>query len=557
MRILILLTLLSPLFISAQESMNMTLVGSLDIPDLPTRFGAEYNDCWGYTTAAGLEIAVIGGTEDIFFIDLSVPSEPDLVYTYHVLNSPSGTDNKSLWRDFKSYGNYVYAVADEGTAGLLIFDMSDAPETITMVTQTTEFWDKTHNIYIDEENGKLYGAGSNSVSNGLVIVDLTSDPADPDEFWNVPLNGSGGGYVHDVFVRDNIAYCSHGSLQKLQMYDFSDLPNFSIAGTVENYPDPGYNHSSWLNAEGDQLVMCDETHGSTVKLVDISDPFDVSSEDFKTFYSELLGPDAPGASVAHNPFILGDLVFISYYHDGVQVFNITDPEDITVLAYYDTYPDHDNYNGYKGCWGVYPFFASGLIIGSDQSTGLYVLEIDALPLAIDYISFEAYRRPTSVKLNWVIADASFGNKFQIQRSADGGKSFETIGYADLKDGQDKYEFYDYTAAAAIRYGYRINFLQDDGTFIPSPIRFVRTTSEGHHFRVVNPVSSSLVIDILRPYDVLEFVLYDIEGRPVMEQKTAYPGSRMDFDISTLPVGHYVLSIQTDDGAENVIIQKSE
>ena len=57
--------------------------------------------------------------------------------------------------------------------------------------------------------------------------------------------------------------------------------------------------------------------------------------------------------------------------------------------------------------------------------------------------------------------------------------------------------------------------------------------------------------------MLEFVLYDIEGRPVMEQKAAYPGSRMNFDISTLPAGHYVLSLQTDDGAENVVIQKSE
>ncbi len=557
MRIACLMALMLPFFASAQESLNMSLLSNLDLPDLPTRFGSEYNDCWGYHTPAGLEIAIIGGTEDIFFVDVSVPSDPEVIYTYHVQNSPSGTTNQSLWRDFKSYSHYVYAVADEGTSGLLIFDMINAPSSITMVKQTVEFFNKTHNIYIDEENGRLYAAGSSSVSNGLVVIDLLSSPADPDEYWNVPLNGAGGGYVHDVFVRDNIAYCSHGSLQKLQMYDFSNLPSFTIEGTVENYPDPGYNHSSWLNEEGNMLVMCDETHGSDVKLVDVSDPLNISSDDFKTFYSELLGPDAPSASVAHNPFILGDLVYLSYYHDGVQVFNIANPDDISVVAYYDTYPDNDGYTGYNGCWGVYPFFPSGIIIGSDQNYGLFVLQIDELPLAIDFLSFEAYRKTNAVKLEWVIADASFGNQFEINRSSDGGVTFQPIGYVNLVDGQDQYEFMDEHVAEAIKYAYRIDFVQEDGSHVPSPLRFVRTASKELNFRIVNPVSTELIIDVLRPSDALEILLYDIEGRAVLQEKIEAPGNRMTFDIALIPAGHYVLSINNGGRSENLIIQKTE
>ncbi len=557
MRTLCMLAMMLPFFVSAQESLNMSLLSNLDLPDLPTRFGAQYNDCWGYTHSNGTEIAILGGTEDIFFIDLSVPADPEVVYTYHVLNSPSGTTNQSLWRDFKSYGNYVYAVADEGTAGLLIFDMSEAPTTITMVKQTTEFWTKTHNIYIDEEHGKLYGAGTNSISNGLVIIDLIGNPADPDEYWNVPLNGSGGGYVHDVFVRDNIAYCSHGSLQKLQMYDFSDLPNFSVVGTVEDYPEPGYNHSSWLNDEGNMLVMCDETHGSDVKLVDVTDPLNISSDDFKTFYSELLGPDAPSASVAHNPFVIGSLVYLSYYHDGVQVFNIANPDDITVLAYYDTYPSNTGYGGFNGCWGVYPFFSSGIIIGSDQNNGLYVLQIDELPLAIDFISFEAYRRQASIKLDWVIADASFGSKFEINRSSDGGLTFAPIGYVDLVKGQDHYTFMDENVFSSLKYGYRIDFVHDDGSHVVSPLRFVRTASKENNFRIVNPVSTALTINVLRPFDVLAIALYNIEGKPVLQEKIIAPGNKLEFDIASIPAGHYVLTIQTDERLENLIIQKSE
>ena len=248
------LLFLLPLHLAGQESYNMTLISNLDLPNLPTRSGLEYNDCWGFKHANGTEIAILGGVEDIFFIDVTVPANPVVIYTHHVVNLPSGTTNQSIWRDFKTYGNYAYASADEGTSGLLIFDLSQVPNSVTMVLQTTSFWSRAHNIFIDEQNHRLYAAGSNTVNNGLVIVDLNI-PANPTTVWNVPLNTAGGGYVHDVHVRDNIAYCSHGSLSKIQIYDFSALPNFSIVGTIDNYPEAGYNHSSWLNSAGNLLAM--------------------------------------------------------------------------------------------------------------------------------------------------------------------------------------------------------------------------------------------------------------------------------------------------------------
>src|SRR6187549_1795923 len=224
-----------PMLSSGQESFNMTLFSNYDDPTLPTRLGIEYSDCWGYTHANGTEIAIIGGIEDILFVDITSPANPVLLYSHHVLNPSSGTVNQSAWRDFMTYGDYVYAASDEGAAGLLIFDMSQAPAFITMVKQTTAFFNRTHTIFIDEENGKLYAGGSNTVSNGLVILDLLPNPNLPTLEANVPLNTVGGGYVHDMYVRDNVAYCSHGSLGKIQMYDFSNLPSFSVIGSIENY----------------------------------------------------------------------------------------------------------------------------------------------------------------------------------------------------------------------------------------------------------------------------------------------------------------------------------
>lgn len=555
MKFLLFLVMAWPSLALTQVSFNMTMLGNLDLPNLPTRFGSQYNDCWGFRHNNGTEIAIIGGIEDIFFVDVTVPADPEVIYTHHVLNSPSGTTNQSLWRDFKTYGNYAYAAADEGTSGLLIFDLSQVPVSVTMVKQTVAFWNRTHNIFIDEQNGKLYASGSNSVSNGLVILDLVSNPADPTTFWNVPLNGVGGGYVHEAYVRDNIAYCSHGSLAKLQMYDFSALPNFTVVGTVENYPEPGYNHSSWLNSEGNMLVMVDETHGSDVKLVDVSDPLNITQDDFNTFYSELLGSGAPGESIVHNPFIHGDYAYLAYYHDGVQVFDISNPENITLVAYYDTYPDNTGYSGYNGCWGVYPFLQSGIIIASDQNYGLFVLEITNPPLDIEFVSFTASREKDQIELDWVVADASFGHQFEVMRSTDGGIHFLPIGKVELKEDENQYGFTDVQVAGAARYVYRIDFIQDDQSRISSPLRFVRTFTSGLSFKVVNPIDNSLIVDVLKAVDELTLTLYNVEGKPVWTEKYNTPGPRIENSMDDIPPGQYVLTLRSAGESENLIVQK--
>jgi choice-of-anchor B domain-containing protein len=556
MRLVFFIAMVLPYITTAQPSANMTLLSTYDDASLPTRFSIEYSDCWGYRHANGTEVAIIGGIEDILFVDITIPADPVLILKYHVHNSPSGTVNASAWRDFMTYDNYVYAAADEGTSGLLIFDMSQLPDTVTMVSQTVAFWNRTHTIFIDEPNGKLYAGGSNSVNNGLVILDLTANPTLPTLAANVPLNTVGGGYVHDMFVRDNIAWCSHGSLSKIQMYDFSALPSFTVIGSIENYPEPGYNHSSWLNDDGTMLVMCDETHGSDVKLVDVTDPGDISSDDFYTFYSELLGPNAPGASVAHNPFILGDMAYIAYYHDGVQVFYIGNPNNIELVAYYDTYPDNVDYNGYKGCWGVYPYLPSGVIVASDMNYGLYMMSITNPPLDITFLSFDAYRVGKVVQLEWTVADVASGNQFEVMRSSDNGQTFQSIGNVTMNPAKSTYQFTDDHIAGSSRYTYRIDFIEDDGHHLSSPLRLVRTLSGQQAFRVVNPVTSTLTIDVLKPAEFVSLSLYNIEGKSVWAQKVSAPGTRIELELGDIPAGQYVLTINAETGSENLILQKA-
>jgi hypothetical protein len=77
--------------------------------------------------------------------------------------------------------------------------------------------------------------------------------------------------------------------------------------------------------------------------------------------------------MAHNGIIKGDLVYIPYYHDGLRVFDISDPINPVQSWQYDTYIP-TSHASYKGAWGVYPNLPSGNIIISDMQTGLYIFE---------------------------------------------------------------------------------------------------------------------------------------------------------------------------------------
>ena len=79
--------------------------------------------------------------------------------------------------------------------------------------------------------------------------------------------------------------------------------------------------------------------------------------------------------MAHNGIIKNNMLFIAYYHDGLRVFDISNPFNPIQTWMYDTYSPNSPAS-YKGAWGVYPYFQSENIVVSDMQTGLYILKLD-------------------------------------------------------------------------------------------------------------------------------------------------------------------------------------
>lgn len=361
---IVFISLLIGLQVIAQDSLNMKKMAVLG------GLGVEYNDIWGYRHGSK-EYGVIGSNSAINIVDVTDCGNPVLVHQW--------VDGSSvIWRDFKEYGDYIYGVCDGGACqeGLQVINKNTFSQ-----SQSLAHFRSAHNIFIEKESGRLYVVGSNTNAHGIWIFDLKTDPGNPTllknlKFRDVQNDPSGNYYVHDIYVLNDTAYCSHGYVG-YRIWDITDVNNVSLVGELDD--SNGYNHSSWKHSSAPYLYVAEEVPiGKPIFVYDISDienPF--------TTYSFKDPLDAPTYTNnrPHNPFVLRDRLYISYYHDGVQVYDLSNPEVPERIAYYDTYPDNNGvgYSGYEGAWGVYPFLPSGCILAADVTYGLNTLELTLTP----------------------------------------------------------------------------------------------------------------------------------------------------------------------------------
>ncbi|TAK37495.1 MAG: choice-of-anchor B family protein [Saprospiraceae bacterium] len=316
----------------------------------------RYNEVWGFAQG-GHEYGVIGSTAGIHFIDVTNPTNPQQAF----LVPGSTTGSGLVHRDFKDFNGYLYAVQDEGfsTATLQIIDLQDLPNSVTQVYSSNEFVQTSHNLYIDTSQARLYLLGASSQTKVLDI----SNPAQPVLLATYPNSTLNLPYTHDAFIKDNIGYMNCGN-SGLWVVDFTDPAAPILLGTMTSYPGAGYNHSGWLSEDGNYYFLCDETHGSPIKTVDISD--------FGNLHV-VASMDASSSTtqIPHNCIIRGNLLYASYYYDGLQVFDVSNPLNPVRVAYYDTYAGPDE-SFYAGAWGVNPNLPSGNILISDIQSGLWV-----------------------------------------------------------------------------------------------------------------------------------------------------------------------------------------
>ncbi len=333
-------------------------------------YGIKYNGIWGWTDTTGNEYAIVGSSAGAYFINVTNPSAPvqcDFV--------PSRRDH-CIWHEIKTYQNYCYIVSDDAAPNSLqIVDMSYLPDSVHVVYDSNSLFERSHTIWID--GNKLYGGYVNGGSVGyaaMAVFDI-SNPTSPVLLRKIEDDYPGiFSYAHDMYVRNDTVYASAG-YNGFFVFKLNSSNHFQLLGSLTNYFNQGYNHSSALSNDGHTIIFCEELpDGQPVRSVDVSDLSNITI--VASFESH---PDA----TPHNPFIKDNYLFLAYYQDGLQVYDISNPSAPVRLGYFDTHWQNDSLGTYPapadaGAWGAYPWLPSGNVIVSDMQNGLYVLDVSTI-----------------------------------------------------------------------------------------------------------------------------------------------------------------------------------
>ena len=357
-------------------------------------------------------IAVQGGFEcnGAFIYDISNLDAPVLASWYN-------PGNTGAFIEAIVVGNRGYFGSGYGNMGVHIVDLTDPYNPVLLGTVDATHGNGFANIHEMMvwgnyliENNQNFGGG------GLRFINI-SDPTAPVFKWTVIPNDPT--WVHAMHIRGNRMYTS-GWGGQVEIFDLSNIDNQAptrlgaIMGNTNN-------HSTWTSEDGNYLYSCRELLDGDLRVYDVRDPAQPLL--IKTIKAADLGLNAVSP---HNPVVMGNYLYVSWYQAGLQVFDISSPADPKWVAEYDTFqptfasPVNNNKldrqrllysdpwdvicgvnnfknlrarkggkvinnalpNAFDGNWAIYPFLGQNKILAGDMTSGLMILDATAIALPL-------------------------------------------------------------------------------------------------------------------------------------------------------------------------------
>ena len=353
--------------------------------------GVHITDIWGWTDPqTGTEYALVGRSDGLAFVDVSVPTDP-----VHVGELPQpDTARVNTWGDMKVYGDHAFVVADNaGNHGMQIFDLTRLrdvePSERPVSFEEDAHYDRVnsvHNVFINEQTGYAYLVGSSgggtTCGGGLHMVNV-QEPLSPtfEGCFADPSTGrSGTGATHDVqcvtYNGPDQEYrgreiCVGSNETAISIADVTDKDNPEAISTA-SYPDHAYVHQGWFTDDqryfyqNDELDEIQGKANRTRTLV-----WDLKDLDNPKLVNQVRLPEK---SSDHNLYVEGSLMYQANYKSGLRVLDVSDPTAPAEVAHFDTKPYGKNDPGFAGAWSNYPYFDSGIVVVSSIDEGLFVLE---------------------------------------------------------------------------------------------------------------------------------------------------------------------------------------
>lgn len=276
--------------------------------DLWVHNGVAYTGTWGGRTRN--DSTRFGNA--LFAWDVSDPAMP--VLTDSVIVDARVVNDVKIRSD-GSLAVITHESASDAQNGVTLLDLTDPlhPTVITRFTSTLETG--VHNAWIEGDYVYLVVDGSSPTS-GLRVLDI-SDPQNPQI---VAGFYAGFSFLHDVYVRDGLAFLSHWNAGLVILDVGNGIAGGTPANPVEVSRRPtagGQTHNAWYWPDAGYVFVGEEDFGTPgiMHVVDVQDlrtPREVAT--FRV----------PGTT-PHNFWLdeSNGVLYLAWYDNGVRVLDVT------------------------------------------------------------------------------------------------------------------------------------------------------------------------------------------------------------------------------------------
>ncbi len=352
-------------------------------------------------------IAVLGSytCRGAFIFDVSNPDAPTLSAHYN-------PGNNQQFLEAVVIGNRGYFGSGNG-GGVHIVDLTNpaSPQLLGIVNAANgNGFASIHEMVVFRQNGADYLIENfNGFTTKILKVINISNPANP--VFIRDINPTEVSWVHAMHIRGNRMFTSGwgtGTVRgRTEIYDITNIGTQAptLLGFIEDQSGVTAGnsmHSSWSSEDGNYLYSCRETSNGNADLrtYNITNPA-------QPLLVNRLGMNELGLNAVspHNPVVMGNYLYVAWYQAGVQVFDISIPNQPRRVAQYDSFqpayheeesktlPTDEPWDmfcggermqnalptSYEGNWAVYPFLGQDKVLLGDLRNGLLI--VDAMKVA--------------------------------------------------------------------------------------------------------------------------------------------------------------------------------
>ena len=337
-----------------------------------------------------------------FIYDISNPDAPKLAAWYN-------PGNNQQFLEAIVIGNRGYFGSGNGGGGVHIVDLTNPanPQLLGIVNSANgNGFNSIHEMVI---TGNFLIENFNGFTSKILKVINISDPANP--VFVRDINPTEVLWVHAMHIRGNRMFTSGwgtgAARGRTEIYDITNIGAQAptLLGYIEDTSSvtAGNNmHSSWSSEDGNFLYSCRETSNGNADLR----TYNISNPAQPLLVNKLgMGDLNLNATSPHNPVVMGNYLYVSWYEAGMQIFDLTNPAAPKRVGQYDSYQaaraepeaaksltgeepwdmicgldraQNSLPSGFDGNWAVFPFLGQNKVLMGDLKNGLLIVDASGL-----------------------------------------------------------------------------------------------------------------------------------------------------------------------------------